>query len=114
MDWTLPNAGMGDLERAEEAAVGLVRWLSVLFASSFTEGTRLDVAVANAVLGLAAVTAAFFKRPAGTFLSVAAPLFGVGLGIAFDVAVAVLLRPHTLWTRDLADDKKPNREGLGF
>lgn len=33
--------------------------------------------------------------------------------MAFDVATAVLLRPHTLATSDLAEERKLKRDGLG-
>ena len=58
---------MGDLARAEEAAIGRVKLLSVVFASG---ATRLDEAVAIVVLGFA--TVGFLTRRLGPLaLSVA-------------------------------------------
>ncbi len=109
--------GSGERERAEDAIDPLPDATAVVALLWCTEGILLPVAkVAVARAGAAADF--FASRDGGPIFSFSLAdsdfATGVGFGMLLGAGSAALPRFQTFWTRDLADDKNPNRDGLGL
>lgn len=111
--------GSGERERADEDAIDpLPDGTAVFPLLVCTEGILPPVA--TVAVARAGAAADFFARP-----SDGGPIFsfsltdsdlavGVGFGMLLGAGSAALPRFQTFWTRDLADDKNPKRDGLGL
>ena len=110
--------GSGERERAEDAIDPLIDVPAVVALLWCTEGILLPVA--TVAVARAGAAADFFARPrdGGPIFSFSLPdsdfAAGAGFGILLGAGSAALPRFQTFWTRDLADDKNPNRDGLGL
>lgn len=108
--------GNGDLEREDDA---IDPFPPAAALSSFPLLTRMEgglLPLAKAAVGRAGAAADFFPSisEGGPIFFAGSDLAGIGFGRLLGAASAGLPRFHTLWTRVLAEDKNPNREGFGF
>jgi hypothetical protein len=109
--------GNGDLEREDDA---IDPFPPAAALSSFPLLTRMEgglLPLATAVVGRAGAAADFFvpiNEGGPIFSFTDSVLVGIGFVSLLGAASAGLPRFHTLWTRVLAEDKNPNREGFGF